>query len=224
VARIAWVPSVKDLTLPGWRALAAMAMFREQLVTGLKTQLQTHLGSLSSLGSLAHLRWHLQLNLHDVSQAALAAAVIVLGVVILLELRSVVKLRSSVDRSLARVFEQLDLLRFESQQLLEAHLQSQPPAQQSRESQPGPQSVTPARAVSPTGSTAPVLTEALRAATIVSPATPATGEGYHGAATLAARGLTAQELIERCGLATGEARLLASLAEARARSLRTKAG
>ena len=58
--------------------------------------------------------------LHDASQAALAAAVMTLGLVMLLELRSIARLRRAVDCNLARVFEQLDLLRFENQQLLEA--------------------------------------------------------------------------------------------------------
>jgi SulP family sulfate permease len=46
-----------------------------------------------------------------------------------------------------------------------------------------------------------------------------TGAGslpYESAATLAARGLPADEIAARCGLAAGEARLLASLAQARA--------
>ena len=45
--------------------------------------------------------------LHDVSQTALAAAVLTLGLVILLELRSFARLRRSVDINLGRVFEQL---------------------------------------------------------------------------------------------------------------------
>ena len=48
---------------------------------------------------------------HEISQSALAAAVAMLGLVILLELRSIARLRSLVDGHLARVFEQLDLLR-----------------------------------------------------------------------------------------------------------------
>jgi hypothetical protein len=58
--------------------------------------------------------------LHDASQAALAGAVMTLGLVILLELRSIARLRRAVDCNLGRVFEQLDLLRFENQQLIEA--------------------------------------------------------------------------------------------------------
>jgi hypothetical protein len=52
--------------------------------------------------------------IHEVSQSALAAAVATLGVVILLELRSIVRLRRAMDTHLARVFEQLDLLRTEN--------------------------------------------------------------------------------------------------------------
>jgi len=57
---------------------------------------------------------------HEISQSALAVAVATLGLVILLELRSIARLRRAVDEHLARLFEQLDLLRFESQQIMEA--------------------------------------------------------------------------------------------------------
>jgi hypothetical protein len=57
---------------------------------------------------------------HEISQSALAAAVAILGVVILLELRSIARLRRLIDGHLTRVFEQLDLLRFDSQQLVAA--------------------------------------------------------------------------------------------------------
>ena len=111
--------------------------------------------------------------IHDVSQSALAAAVASLGLVLLLELRSVVQLRRTMDRNLARVFEQLDLLRFENQQLLEGQLHAESPA-------PTPVS----------------LPEAIAPAAVAVPAAPPT---------------------ERSALPSGEARLLASLAEARAR-------
>src|SRR6185437_6099820 len=58
---------------------------------------------------------------HDLSIAALAAAVATLGAVMLLELRALAALRRNVDSHLARVFEQLDLIRFDHVQLLEAH-------------------------------------------------------------------------------------------------------
>ena len=63
---------------------------------------------------------NLSMNLawvHEISQSALAAAVAILGLVILLELRSISRLRRLVDGHLTRVFEQLDLLRAGSQQL-----------------------------------------------------------------------------------------------------------
>jgi hypothetical protein len=57
---------------------------------------------------------------HELSLTALAAAVITLGLVMLLELRALARLRRSVDASLTRVFEQLDLLRSDQVQLLES--------------------------------------------------------------------------------------------------------
>src|ERR1700727_369666 len=63
--------------------------------------------------------------LHDVSQTALAAAVLTLGLVMLLELRSFNRLRRSVDINLGRVFEQLEMLRAESRTMLEAQAQAQ---------------------------------------------------------------------------------------------------
>ena len=69
----------------------------------------------------------LQLHwVHEISQGALAAAVATLGAVILLELRSIARLRRTVDAHLTRLFEQLDLLRFESQQLAESQARHQP--------------------------------------------------------------------------------------------------
>src|ERR1700729_2918790 len=61
--------------------------------------------------------------LHDVSQTALAAAVLTLGLVMLLELRSFNRLRRSVDINLGRVFKQLEMLRAESRTMLEAQAQ-----------------------------------------------------------------------------------------------------
>jgi hypothetical protein len=61
---------------------------------------------------------------HEISQSALAVAVATLGLVILLELRSIARLRRAVEGHLNRLFEQLDLLRFENQQLSEAQAHS----------------------------------------------------------------------------------------------------
>lgn len=56
---------------------------------------------------------------YDYNLVALAGAVLVLGLVIVLELRSVMRLRRSVEKDLARVFEQLDQLCFDNQQIVE---------------------------------------------------------------------------------------------------------
>lgn len=56
---------------------------------------------------------------YDYNLVALAGAVLILGLVVVLELRSVVQLRRTVEKDLGRVFEQLDQLCFESQQLVE---------------------------------------------------------------------------------------------------------
>jgi Protein of unknown function (DUF2802) len=120
--------------------------------------------------------------LHEISQSALAAAVVALGLVILLELRSIKMLRRSLDSNLGRVFEQLDLMRFE-------HL----PAE---------------------GADAQAATGRATASTTAA-AAPAAGNAYAAAATFASSGMQPEEIAQRCGLAAGEARLLASLAAAR---------
>lgn len=131
---------------------------------------------------------------HDVSQAALAAAVLTLGLVILLELRAIARLRRMLDGSLARVFEQLDLLRFENQQLIEA------------QSLPLGRAAQPARA-------AVAAWPAAEA-----PALEPAGSGARAvAAGLVADGCASPDIAARPALAAGEARLLASLAAARAR-------
>lgn len=118
--------------------------------------------------------------IHEISQSTLAAAVLTLGLVMLLELRSIARLRRSVDGNLERVFEQLDLLRFENQQLIEAQTQSGH------------------RTVTESASARPALTQSTQAA----PNSKAS---------------VAEESTDRDGLGAGEARLLASLAAARAR-------
>ncbi len=67
---------------------------------------------------LSPLQWHWA---HEISQSALAAAVAVLGVVILMELASIARLRRAMDSQLQRVLDQLDLLRGENMRLMEAH-------------------------------------------------------------------------------------------------------
>lgn len=178
-------------------------------------------------------------HLHDLSVAALAAAVILLGAVLLMELRCVVRLRHIVDNQLGRVFEQLDLLRFETQQLLEGQQSggsAQPalatvPAQvvparaaasaaaSKAAASPPLASAVPAAAAPPRPLTAGQLSLPSAAATVAAPAVPSLlpGAVYQNAAALAASGASSREIAERLGLASGEARLLSSIAQARAR-------
>lgn len=137
-------------------------------------------------------------HVHDISVSALAAAVVTLGIVILLELHSVVRLRHSVDSNLARVFEQLDLLRFESQQLIEGQHAIHTRAQ--------------AGELAPSWQPAVAQPAAARTAT---------DADLSAIRALAGSGVPTREIAERYGLATGEARLLSSLAQARARRAET---
>jgi hypothetical protein len=123
--------------------------------------------------------------LHEVSQSALAAAIVTLGLVILLELRSIKLLRRSMDTHLDRVFEQLDLLRLDKLPIEADSTHSEP------------------------------LRPPLVITTPVSPPAQIAGNGYAAAAALASAGMRPEEIAKRCGLAAGEAKLLASLAAAR---------
>lgn len=96
---------------------------------------------------------------------------------------------------LARIFEQLDLLRFDAQQAAAA---ATPPATTAV--------VTAARAV------------ALAAAVKARETDIVSGAGdYYAAAQLAARGSSAVEIANRCGIVNGEARVLVALQQARAK-------
>jgi hypothetical protein len=156
--------------------------------------------------------------LHDVSQTALAAAVLTLGLVMLLELRSFNRLRRSVDINLGRVFEQLEMLRAESRKMLDAQAVAQ--------AQAAALLAAPSRALAgerqtverPLAAAAPIERPAVESTAldfVVAP--PIDNDAYLNANTLAARGLTPEEIAARCGLPAGEARLLASLASARGR-------
>ncbi|HEX4052047.1 MAG TPA: hypothetical protein VHY19_14325 [Steroidobacteraceae bacterium] len=143
---------------------------------------------------------HLGLSVHDISVSALAAAVITLGVVLMMELRCVLRMRQVVDNQLGRVFEQLDLLRFETQQLLEG--------QQSIELRD-----TAAVAIVRGAGRAPLVT---LSPPVLSPHSAATAS----AATPAAARTTVTAETARPsarGFTAGEARLLSSLAQARSR-------
>ena len=162
--------------------------------------------------------------LHDVSQTALAAAVLTLGLVMLFELRSFNRLRRSVDINLGRVFEQLELLRAESRTMLEAQAQAQaqaaaavlPAMLPSARAVAGERQMTerPLTAAAPAPIERPVA-EPTALDFIVAP--PINSDAYLSASALAAHGLAPAEIAARCGLPAGEARLLASLASARMR-------
>jgi hypothetical protein len=150
----------------------------------------SHVGKTTEEFDMDYLKW-----VHEISQSALAAAVLTLAVVILLELQSIARLRRSVDSSLQRVFEQLDLLRFESQQ-------AQEPAPSL------PSSRTPSAEATvglrrPPAALAPTLPAAQIAGSLPSLRAAEVGSGG--------------ELSGGRGFAAGEARLLASLAAARAK-------
>jgi hypothetical protein len=131
--------------------------------------------------SWLQLKW-----LHEISQSALAAAILILCVVILLELRSIKLMKRTMDTNLGRVFEQLDLLRFDRQTT---------------------------DAPAPAATSAPAPAHATAPAVAASP--PVGGNPYAAAAALASTGMPPEEIARRCGLAAGEARLLTSLAAAR---------
>ena len=95
---------------------------------------------------------------------------------------------------LARIFEQLDLLRFDSQQAGAANATV-------READAEPDSDS-----------------ALMAAVIAREPQLVGGVGdYYAAAQLAARGSSAAEITHRCGIVNGEARVLVALQQARTR-------
>jgi hypothetical protein len=141
---------------------------------------------------------------HDWTQIALAGSVLALGLVVALEVQAFARLRREVTRDLARIFEQLDLVRFETQQL--------------RESQVRPPST-------PVASLRPIERPAQRAPGergIPAPAAAvvaAARDNYSDAARMAADGAEAREIAEKCGLASGEARILVGLQAARSRRI-----
>jgi hypothetical protein len=155
--------------------------------------------------------------LHDVSVTALAAAVLVLGLVMLLEIHCFSRLRRMVDINLSRVFEQLELLRAESRQMLEAQAQAvlrmAPVVAPAKPVLVERQTLERPLAAPPTLERPAVEPTALDF--VVAP--PIDTNAYQSASTLAAHGVKPEEIAARSGLPAGEARLLASLAAARAR-------
>lgn len=123
------------------------------------------------------------------------ASLLLLAASLCLLARMLVRERRASRAALARIFEQLDLLRFDAQQSGAATA----PAAASRSAAPPPE--------------LPVLSKLAQrpdgAGSIIS--------DYYTAAQLAARGASAAEIAERCGIVSGEARVLVALQQARAR-------
>jgi hypothetical protein len=145
-----------------------------------------------------------------------------LGLVVLLELRSFNRLRRSVDINLGRVFEQLEMLRAESRQMLEAQAKAAvriPPVVASAQPDPTERQVLERPLVARPTLERPVVERPAVEPTaldfVVAP--PIDADAYLNASAMAARGLAPAEIAARCGLPAGEARLLASLASARTR-------
>ena len=133
--------------------------------------------------SLLHPDWTLLGNL------ALPASLLLLSASLLLLTRALARQPHALRGELARIFEQLDLLRFDAQQPLA-------PA-------------APAAAAPLPASAAPAAAAATAA--------DHGGSDYYAAAQLAAGGSSAADIAGRCGIVNGEARVLVALQQARAR-------
>jgi hypothetical protein len=122
----------------------------------------------------------------DLVQPVLAIAMLVMCVVLLTQSRAVIRLRNVLQADLARLFEQMDLLRFDSQQL---------------------SSATPT--ASAVAAAVPTLVPA--AARVPREVHTLQGEDYAAALELASRGADQREITARCGLNPAEARILVAM-------------
>jgi hypothetical protein len=140
----------------------------------------------------------------DWQTIATSAAIIGLGGTTLLLWRSLGRIRGVLGRDLERIFEQLDLLRLDAQQLAENSATVPVPARE-------PPVLAPSAAATPIGARA-ASSNGVR----LSGANGEAGD-YYAAARLAASGTPISEISERCGIVSGEARVLVALEQARAR-------
>ena len=133
--------------------------------------------------------------------AAMPVSLLLLAVSLCFLARALSSGRAQVKDDLARIFEQLDLLRFDAQQTAATSGLPDILAEAS----------APPRA-------------ALWSTTIRQRSTAAkAGIGdYYAATQLAARGSTVAEIAERCGIVSGEARVLVALQQARVRRAEAK--
>ncbi len=123
--------------------------------------------------------------------AALPASLLLLALCILVLSFALRHGHRAHRAELARVFEQLDLLRFDAQQAATASVTAP--------GSPGAPRASGASAVQ------------------AAPELVGSAGDYYAAAQLAARGSSAAEIANRCGIVNGEARVLVALQQARAR-------
>ena len=134
---------------------------------------------------------HLRFDWAAINTTMVLAALVALMLPLMMQVR---RLRRQSERDLQRIFEQLDLMRLDAQEQLAADS---------------------ARTSAPT-----VLSAAARSQQPYAVAAASGGVesvDYRAAARLAERGTSIGEIAARCGLASGEARVLVALKQARAR-------
>jgi hypothetical protein len=145
---------------------------------------------------------HLQPDWTLILSAALPASLLALALALCVLSFTLRRGQRAHSTELARVFEQLDLLRFDSQQARAENATV-------READAGKRSGV---------DTEPDSDSALMAAVIAREPQLVGGAGdYYAAAQLAARGSSAAEIAHRCGIVNGEARVLVALQQARTR-------
>ena len=143
-----------------------------------------------------HLNPHLHPDWTLILSAALPASLFVLALAVCLLSYALRRGHRTHRAELARIFEQLDLLRFDAQQATAAA----------------------ASAGEAAAGAAPAADSSLLAAVVAREPQRAGGDGdYYAATQLAARGSSAAEIANRCGIVNGEARVLVALQQARAR-------
>ena len=145
-----------------------------------------------------HLNLHLQPDWTLILGAALPASLLALALAVCVLSHALRRGHRSHRDELARIFEQLDLLRFDAQQA----------AANVAAARDAPAHAAPGAAAD----------NALLAALVAREPQLVGGAGdYYAAAQLAARGSSAAEIANRCGIVNGEARVLVALQQARAR-------
>lgn len=142
---------------------------------------------------------HLRIDWNVLGIVAMPGSLLVLALTLALLGRALRRTRALIRADLARIFEQLDLLRFDTQQAAVAAPATAP--------------ATATATATAVPCEPPVL---FRAGPRDADSRGGVGD-YYAAAQLAAHGSTAAEIAARCGIVGGEARVLVALQQARAR-------